>query len=247
MTMRNAPRASRLFSVRVPLALFVFVSLFPVAAIGATTGPVEIEIARVNGTWTDLDAGLQPIEQGPVTIVVRVPEHALTVHENRLRLAWADREAGTVDVEFEARLEGWGNLELEMRTATGTTPYEDRVLAKTQWVKAGAVVRLSKVEGAEEVGGEGTGNYRLEVVRSHRPIVGIQIESDLAQRLVATCRGLRAFPMFAAVDCDALSASLARVEAPMPEPGDVYFLPASLFTSEERAVIDSFSVAPTAP
>ena len=215
--------------IRVLVAILL-ATLVPFAARGQSTAAIELEIDRVNGEWTDLDGGLRPIEQGPMTLVIRVPEHALTIHANRLRLAWVEREAGTVDVEFEARLEGWGRLEIELQTATGTTPFEDRVVAKTQWVRAGAVVRLGRLPSS----------YRLEVVVAHRPAVGILIESELAARLVGTCRSLAAFPMFGAVDCDALSASLQRVEVPMPEPGTIYFLTDTLFSAEERAALDRF-------
>ncbi|MEM8933941.1 MAG: hypothetical protein AAGE94_22310 [Acidobacteriota bacterium] len=213
-----------------PITPLVLAALLTTAVATAPTEPVEIEIARVNGEWKDLDGGLKPIEQGPMTLLVEVPEHALTVHENRLRLGWVERDAGTVDVEFEARMEGWGQLLITLQTATGSTPFDDRVVAKTQWVKAGAVVRLGRL----------ASSYRLEVVVPHRPAVGIQIESELAAQMVGTCRSLAAFPMFGAVDCDALSASMARVEIPMPEPGTVYFLRDDLFSDAERAVLDAF-------
>jgi hypothetical protein len=190
---------------------------------------VSLEIQAMNGTWTDLQSGLVPVQQGPVTLVFESPAHELKVHTNRLVLEpLAD---GTIDVLFEADLEGWGDLEIELRTAASVTPMSDRVVAKRQWVRAVATVRLEPAEGG----------YWLTLVESLRPAVGIQIESQVGRQMVDSCRGLKAFPMFAALDCDALSASLSRVEIPMPEPGTRFHLDASRLTPTEKTVFDHFA------
>lgn len=190
---------------------------------------VSLEIQAMNGTWTDLQSGLVPVQQGPVTLVFESPAHELKVHANRLVLEpLAD---GRIDVLFEADLEGWGDLEIELRTVAGVTPMSDRVVARRQWVRAMATVRLEPAEGG----------YWLTMVETLRPSVGIRIESQVGRQVVDSCRGLKAFPMLAALDCDALSASLSRVEIPMPEPGTRFHLDASRLTPTEKMVFDRFA------
>ncbi|MCG8455566.1 MAG: hypothetical protein MI919_04735 [Holophagales bacterium] len=218
--------STRVLLARALAVCLVLAGLFATSA--EAEDRAELQISAVNGTYRDLDGALAPVEQGPVTIVLRSPSHELVVHGNRLALERA--EGGDVNAVFEADVEGWGNLELELRTAAGVTPMRDRVEAGRQWLRAEGKIRLEHE----------SGGYGLTLVEAFRPTVGIQIRSEVARQMVDSCRTLRAFPMFAVLDCDALSARLGRVEIPMPEPGTRYHVPAALLSPAERVVFDRF-------
>lgn len=197
--------------------------------VGIESRSATVEIGAANRTWTDLGAGLSSVEQGPITLDLRSPAHELTVHANRLVLEPLDD--GLIHGIFEVDLEGWGDLEVDVRTIAGTTPMEDRVVAKRQWVRTEAKIHLELAPAG----------YWLTMVEAFRPSVGVLIESQLARQLVDACRGMKAIPLFGGLDCDSLSASLTRVEIPMPEPGTRYYIASSLLSPGEQAVFDRFT------
>ncbi|MEM1203383.1 MAG: hypothetical protein AAGN66_09170 [Acidobacteriota bacterium] len=208
----------------------------PMYAAPTASAEDGISIEALNGTFEQLDGGLQPIQQGPVTIVITSPEHRLQVFANRFKLSPHASGDGTLDAELDVRLEGWGELVAELVTGAGEpTRFEDTVTAGRQWVRAAARVKLEKAEGG----------YELTFLEAERPSVDIVIKSGLAKQLVDTCRAFAALPLFGGgLDCDSVAASLAVARIPYPDPGTVYLVHGELLTSEERIYFDVHAASP---
>lgn len=194
--------------------------------------PVRMSISALNRVFDSLETGFVPIEQGPVTINISSPAHRLEIFENRLAFTESERHEDGVEVLFEVDLAGWGDLIATLETVAGSTPYEDRVTVERQWVKAEAVIRLVPTEKG----------YDMTLLEALTPTVGFQIESDMAQQIVETCRAFAA--LLPGLGCDGVSASLARIEAPLPEAGTQYEINGAYLTEEERAIFDRFTVEP---
>ena len=203
-----------------------------IPAASESTDSVTLNISALNRVFDDLDAGFVPIEQGPVTIVISSPAHRLEVFANRLTLTPSERHEEGVQALFEVDLEGWGDLVAAVQTAMGSTPYQDRVVVERQMVSAEVVVRLVTTE----IG------YDMTLLEALTPTVAFHIESDMAREIVETCLAFAA--LLPGLGCDGISASLARVEVPLPAAGTQYEIDASFLTAEERAVLDRFALPP---
>lgn len=188
----------------------------------------EIEIAIMNGVYENLDAGLVPFQQGPVTMTVRSPEHQLRVHANRL--AVERRADGTLDAAFDADVEGWGQLIVDVQAVGGTTTFEDRVEVPRQWLRTRGEVGLEKAEGGWFV------TFHDYV----HDVVGVQIRSEVSAQVVDACRTMVSLG-FAVIDCDGVQASLTRVEVPLPERGSRFLIRRELLREEEAELFDRFA------
>lgn len=212
--------------------LAVLLALLPVALSGAVHAselPSEqLEISVMNGVYENLDAGLVPFEQGPVTLSIRSPEHQLRVHGNRLILE--RNAAGLISAEFAADVEGWGQLIIDIRSAAGVSTFEDRVEVPRQWLKASGDVRL-------EPAGLG---WTVTFVDYVHDVVGVQIRSQVTQQVVDACRTMVSLG-FIVLDCDAVQAVLARVEVPLPERGSRFLIRRDLLSEAEARVFDRFA------
>ncbi len=201
-----------------------------IPGVSESTDGVTLSISALNRVFDSLDAGFVPIEQGPVTIVISSPAHRLEVFANHLTLNPSERHEEGVQAFFEVDLEGWGDLVAAVQTAVGSTPYQDRVVVERQKVSAEVVVKLVTTE----IG------YDMTLLEALTPTVAFQIESDMAREIVETCLAFAA--LLPGLGCDGISASLARVEVPLPAAGTQYEIDASFLTEDERAVLDRFAL-----
>ena len=94
-------------------------------------------------------------------------------------------------------------------------------------------VRVAPAEGGYDV-------TPLELPRS----VPLEIESALADNLVALCTGLTLFTPGG--DCTLLERALGRVEVPLPGSGEELFLPHAALSDVERGRIDAYLAAAAA-
>lgn len=210
------------------LLLFAALTLGTSAGASAESAREEIEIAVMNGVYENLDAGLVPFEQGPVTLFIRSPEHQLRVLSNRLVL---DRRAdGALDAAFEASVEGWGQLIVEIRAAGGTTTFEDRVEVPRQWLKTQGEVSLEQT----------AGGWNVTFLDYVHDVVGVQIRSKLTSQVVDACRTMVSLG-FLVLNCDGVQASLMRIEVPLPERGSQFLIPRELLRDEEAQVLNRFA------
>ncbi|MEM6797477.1 MAG: hypothetical protein AAF725_26145 [Acidobacteriota bacterium] len=202
----------------------------PARAEGGATA-TDLEIAVLNGVYTELDPGLAPIRQGPITLWIRSPEHELRVLSNRLTLR--PTEDGLLEAALEAEVEGWGQLVVDLQTAAGTSALEDRVEAPRQLLEVAGTVRMVRAPGG----------YLVSFLSFEEPSMGVEIESRLAGQLGDACRTLAALGL-GVLDCDSLLASLRRIEVPLPEPGTEFLVRRELLSAEERAVFDRLAGDP---
>ncbi len=186
-----------------------------------------IELAFVNGQYTELDANLKPIEQGPLTIRLSSPEHQLTVHRNHMTFAADGSGAYAATVEVE--LEGGGKLFADVEGVGMSSRFEDDVEAPRQTLKVAGKVRLERVDGG----------YRVTFVEA--PTASrVEIKSNVIRQIVNFCSALDGIPLIS-LDCPAIDKSLTRQQVPMPQAGEHFFLTQERLSEEERAFFDRLS------
>lgn len=186
----------------------------------------EIELSFVNGDWRNLDAGIQPVRRGALTIHVSSPDHRVTVHRNHLTLT-RDGD-GPVDAVLEVEFDGEGKILADLESGGLSNRFEDQVAAPRQTVTTRAKVRFARTEGG----------YLMTVVEAE-PSVELEIESDLAGRLVGLCQVFENLPLVP-VDCGGVETALSVVTVPMPRPGEEFLLPAAFMNQAEKAFFDRF-------
>jgi hypothetical protein len=71
------------------------------------------------------------------------------------------------------------------------------------------------------------------------PFVEVEIESELAEKMVKLCKGLAFLPGMGSA-CTGLRHSLAFIRLPLPEPGDTYLVPLSVLTEAEIKEFDAY-------
>lgn len=195
-----------------------------VASAAASEPGPGIEVGFVNGVYEDLDAGIQPIRQGAVTVHLSSPEHRLTVHGNRLTLV--PNADGTVSATLAVDFEGAGHL---IADVDGIGRFEDDVAASRQTARAAGTVRIERKESG----------YLVTVVDAD-PNVRLEITSGIARRLGGACRAVAMLP-FVVLPCGGLEAALSSVDVPMPGPGAQFLVPADRLGAEETAYFDRFT------
>ncbi|MEO1086047.1 MAG: hypothetical protein AAFY88_17545 [Acidobacteriota bacterium] len=208
-----------------------FLTVCCALANAASVGADEVEIAAMIGVYENLDAGLVPFQQGPVTLLIRSPEHQLRVHGNRLSLE--RRADGTLDAAFEADVEGWGQLIVDVQAAGSSTTFEDRVEVPRQWLRTQGEVGLERADGGWNV------TFHDYV----HDAVGVQIKSAVSAQVVDACRTMVSLG-FAAIDCDGVQASLTRIQVPLPERGSSFLIRRELLREVEAELFDRFAAPP---
>ena len=211
-----------------PIAeIFVALALLATPLVAQPQGD-GVDLGFFVQTYADLDSGLVPIEQGPLTFVVAAPQHRLQIHRVTVWLdprdsVGGEQQPGTlVRIDAEVDFEGEGDLEVTVSGPGIAQQLSDSVVAQRQTVRAHSLVRAeSHPEG-----------YIFTVVEPG-PSVALAIESALLQQLVGLCKTLSVLPVMN-LDCDALGKALAVIRVPQPEPGAQFFLPYEYLGEVER-------------
>lgn len=194
--------------------------LLTILALAGPAAAQEIELAFVNGTYTDLGSGLEPIEEGPLTIELSSPEHRLTIHGNRLTLRPAAN--GAVTATFAVELEARGQLVADVRGGGIKRRFTDDVAAPPQTVTASADVLIERVDDG----------FVFTIVRSG-PAVAFEVRSGVAGQIVGVCRAIALLPLLD-LGCDRLERGLSFLRVPMPEAGKRFLLSDASLTKKER-------------
>lgn len=184
-----------------------------------------IEMTFLNAVYKDLDGGLEPITQGPLTIRFSSPEHRLEVFRNRLWLRPAAN--GRIAVAAEVEFEGGGQLLADIEGAGVVQRFEDLVNAPRQTVFAQGEVTIDRQD-----------DGYLFTVASRDGFVRVDVESGFAQQIQSLCGAMALMPMFS-IDCAPLASALTRVGVPLPPEGTRMFLPSAWLTAEERQYLDT--------
>lgn len=214
--------------ILVSLAVGLLVLAVPLAAEDtAEANTAETDVDFMNGVYTDLDQGIQPVERGGLVIHITSPEHRLTVHGNRLVLH--KNGDGTVDATLDVDFEGEGRIIADITGGAMRRTIDDQVAVPRQTVSVTGKARLAKVEDG----------YLMTVVEGP-PSVDLEIRSDMATNLVGLCRVFERIPLIP-VSCAGMETALSVVTAPLPEPGEEFLVPAELLTDDEKAFFDRFA------
>lgn len=215
---------------------FVFVLLVLAAAsaqaqgdpaTAPTVGPADpgIELDFLNTVYQDLDSGLEPVTQGPLTIRFASPAHRLEVFANRLWLTPLEGERFRIDAEVE--FGGGGRLVADIEGAGVQQRFEDVVVAPRQTVQARGEVTVQRLP-------EGY----LFTMASPDAKVAVRMESGFAQQIGSLCGVMALMPMMS-LDCGSLNHALTHLGIPLPPPGTEMYLPANWLGEAERQYLDS--------
>jgi hypothetical protein len=194
------------------------------AASPAPPADQGVELGYLNQTYTNLDAELAPIQEGPLAIRLSSPSQRLTLHHNRLVLT--PSAGGNSDAWVEAEFEGAGDLVADLEGGTVGTQLRDHVVVPRQTVQLRGKVRVAR--NAE--------SYQLRVLEAP-PSVPVRIQSRVVDRCVAICRGLG---LLTVVDCGRLERALSTVQVPIRSDQAVLRLPLGQLDAAERAYFDRF-------
>ena len=207
--------------------LLGFAGLLGLLMAAAPAPPADqgIELAYLNQTYSDFEADLAPIREGPLAIQLSSPSQRLTLHRNRLVLT--PNPDGDPDAWVEAEFEGAGDLVADIEGGTLTTQLRDHVEVPRQTVQQHGKVRITR--DAE--------SYQLRVLEAPTS-VPVRIRSDLVGRCVGICRGLG---LFAVVDCERLERALSTVNVPIRSDDETILrLPYAKLSAADRAYLDGF-------
>ncbi len=215
---------------RTPPALLLLLLALAAPAFADT-----IEIKAANGSYSELGAQIQPIQQGPFTIEVASPRHRITVFANRLDLQWG--AGSVVNGRFEVELEGFGDLIADViGPGESRNHFEETVTARRQRVRVAAALRFAKVK-------EG---YLVTLVEPLSRSIDIVVESKLSENLLSMCKVFEVLPMLNLLDCGSLEKALTQLAVPMPAVGTQWLLSNERLTASEKRFFDRFSGAPPA-
>jgi hypothetical protein len=210
---------------------FRFLAIVVVAALAASglfAGPLGIELRfdRLNGSYEDLVAEVEPIRSGPLTVRLTSPQHRLELKSNRLNLSPLDGESHAVS--GRVRFSGSGSLFAELDFGGLPASLEDEVVFPDQETVVEGKIRIDIVD-------EGY----LVTVETLPKFVEIEMQSKLGSGLVAWCSRL-ALLVAGDAGCDELEQELSHPRLPLPAQGVTHLVRAEELTSEERAEIDLY-------
>jgi hypothetical protein len=190
-------------------------------------GSVVLKSDRVDGTHTDLQADIAPIEQGVILIQLHSSNPVLEVASHELTL-WPVGD-GTHGARLEARFQGEAELQADFEIAGLPAEMTDFVELPEQ---------ETTLEGRFAITREETG-YRVMAEELPR-FIEIRVKSRLAGQMVTFCRGLALFTPGSGAECEGLERLLSVVRVPMPEAGEAYFIDESKLTAFERDQLDGY-------
>ena len=208
----------------------ILVALASVAVLGGIAGradAVEFEFARLNRTYSQFVDQLQPVVLGPVEVLLRSPRHQLEISRHRAWLTPADGGTHTIRVDLE--LSGSGTINAVLRMAGLEGKLDDELTLPRQTLRMDGKIRLART----------AAGYAIALVQAP-PSVEVQIQSQLAGRLVPVCRQMAL--VLVTFDCAALEDALSRVQVPIPKPGTEFLLPIGEVTPEEAKALDSYLI-----
>ncbi len=179
----------------------------------------------LNRTYEAFIEELAPVEVGPATILLTSPDHSLTLRSHQVTLS--KRGPSLYGVDLELRFGGRGLLDADVSMGAIRTQLSDELAVPAQTLR---------LEGAAVIT---RGEQGYTITTTELPAsVRVRIESRLAKRLFGICHQM--VLVLVSLDCAELEASLTDVEAPLPPPGESYWLGFEDLTDAERRVLDAF-------
>ncbi|MCY3965775.1 MAG: hypothetical protein OXG83_12110 [Acidobacteria bacterium] len=210
-----------------------------VLALAATPATAQDETeARVvsfellNRVYESLIDDLTPVQIGPAEVLLRSPEHALTVsrHEATLRPG-AD---GVLETALELELAGSGRIDADITIGSLESRLSQELTVPRQTLRLEGAIRVRR----------STEGYWITTVRMPEA-AQVRIESELGTQLFSVCRQMAL--VLVALDCDAIERAVTLIRAPLPEAGGEYLIALEDVTPEERDAFDRFLIERSGP
>jgi hypothetical protein len=205
----------------------LWVVVLHAGVLAAQEGPQIFEMPRLNQVYSDVVREVLPIRQGPITVQLKFLEHSVELKDHRLEVT-RDAMANSHNFRVVVTLEGEAEVESRLEMAGLPANLKDEIRLPLQSIS---------VAGRAEVSRDPEG-YLISPIELP-PFVQVEIESQLAEKMVGLCKGLAFLPGFGSA-CEGLKQSLAFIRLPLPEPGDTYLVPLDLLTEAEITEFDRY-------
>jgi hypothetical protein len=200
--------------------------LIAAGAAGAASA-AEFEFARLNRTYSQFVDQLEPVVLGPVEVLLRSPRHQLQLSRHH---AWLEPATdGTHKIRLEIEISGSGTIDAVLKAAGLEGKLEDELVLPHQTLRLDGRIRLAR----------SPAGYQIALVEAPES-VQVQIQSQLAGRLVPVCRQMAL--VLVNFDCAALEQALSLIQVPLPAPGTEFLLPIEEITPAEAKVLDGYLV-----
>lgn len=207
-------------------AILAFTALILLAGRpGGTAVPGQIELQRLNRSYSEVAPDILPVIEGPLTVRLSSPRHQIVVRRHLLRLE--PGAAGSHSADLSIEFQGKGRLVADVEAGPVATRLQDEVLVPPQVARLQGRVRIRRVQGG------------YGIIPEQLPDrLGVRIQSGIGRQLVNVCDG--ASIVLAALDCPRLEQSLSRAVIPLPAAGEEYLLEDAELTPAERSQLDSY-------
>ncbi len=199
-----------------------------------TPKAVPFELTGLNRTYEDIVQGLDPWEQGGVTVRLKSPHHRLTLFGHRIWMRPSSRGhlLVNVDLDFEAS----GDVIADLEMGRISQRFDDHLVAPRQERSLHGEIEIARVEAG----------YRITTLRLPR-YFSVRVESRLTDSLIESCHQMAILP-FMPLDCKSFARILSELEVELPAAGTSYLLPDSELSKKERGFLDSFLASrPSSP
>ena len=184
---------------------------------------------RLDRTYTAFVEELAPIEVDSLTIVLRSPEHSMTIERHSAQLVPLGSSEYETVVRFSFR--GRGVLDADVTIGLVESTLQDEIVLPPQNLRLAGRVRI-------ESGDEG---YTITLLESRQDTARVRIESRLAGRIIPLCKQLAL--VLVNLGCDVLQDALSVIEVPIPAPGTTFFLARDELTDQEAVDFDAYLLA----
>ena len=188
-------------------------------------GTRVVSFERLIRVYEHLIDDLVPVRIGPAEIMLRSPEHALTVTHHAATLRPVDD--GVFEAALELEIAGSGRIDADVTIGSleSRLSQELTIPRQTLYLEGLVTVRL-----AEE-------GYWITTERMPET-AQVRIESELGTQLFTVCRQMAL--VLVNLDCDAIERAVTLIRAPLPEAGGEYLIGLEDTTEEEREEFERF-------
>src|SRR6185436_11982318 len=191
---------------------------------GGSAVPGQIELQRLNRSYSELAPDILPVIEGPLTVRLSSPRNQIVVRRHLLRLEPGAGGSHSADLSIE--FQGKGRLVADVEAGPVATRLQDEVLVPPQVAQLQGRVRIRRVQG-----GYGITPEQLP------ERLGVRIQSGIGRQIVNVCDGAS---VVLALDCPSLEQSLSRAVIPLPAAGEEYLLEDAEITPAERSQLDGY-------
>ena len=218
------------FMAGIPLAvLLLCVSLSDSLIAQQRAEPTAFRFEKLDRTYSAFVEELAPIETGSLTIVLRSPDHSMTIEQHSAQLS----PLGSSEYETVVRFSfhGRGVLDADVTIGLVESQLQDEIVLPSQSLRLGGRLRI---ESSDE-------GYTITLLESYQETAQVRIESRLAGRIIPLCKQLAL--VLVNLGCDVLQEALSVIGVPIPAPGTTFFLPREELTDQEAGDLDAYLLA----